>query len=75
MWPVDQSGYVHYARQCCSVAHPRAAARLHILLAIFTATGLTKLSPTVWVFARAFSKQHNKKYALLYYGSKFLLLK
>jgi len=22
LWPVDQSGYVHLARQCCMVAHP-----------------------------------------------------
>ena len=55
---------------------PRAAASLHIILAIFTAAGLTKLSPAVkGGFALAFSKQQINQHALLYYGSKFLLLK
>jgi len=55
LWPVDQSGYVHLARQGCLVAHPWATASLHIILAILTATDLTKLSPAVWgAFALAF---------------------
>jgi len=78
MRPVDQSGCVHLARQCWSVAHLWAAASKHIILIIFTAAGLTKLSPDVQYKALLlldFAKQHKKKHALLYYGSKFLLLK
>jgi len=47
LWPMDQSGYVHLAWQCYVVAYPWATASLHIMLAIFTAAGLTKLSPAV----------------------------
>jgi len=47
---------------------------LHYLV-IFTAVGLTKLSPVVLgTFALPFF-QATEKYTLLYYGSKFLLLK
>jgi len=51
---------------------------LDIILAIFTAAGLTKLSPAVCgVLLLHFSEQQKKKHALalLYYGSKFLLQK
>jgi len=45
---MEQSGYVHLVQQCCLVAPPPCAmAALHIILAIFAAAGLTKLSPAV----------------------------
>jgi len=47
LWSVDQSGYVDLTQQLCSVAHPWAAASLHIILAISKAAGLTKLFPAV----------------------------
>jgi len=62
LWPVDQSGYVHFAGQCCSVAHPWAAASLHIILAIFTAAGLNKFFPAVQgTFALAFFQATEKE--------------
>ena len=42
---MDQSVYVYLARQCCLVAHSWAATSLLIILDIFIAAGLTKLSP------------------------------
>jgi len=50
---------------------------LHVILANFTAAGLIKLSPVVeGAFALAFFQATEKEaYALLYYGSKFLLQK
>jgi len=49
-----------------------ATALLHIILAIFTAAGLTKLSPVRLLLH--LSKQQKKKHALLYYGNKLLPL-
>jgi len=60
-----------------AIANLLATASLHVILAIFTAAGLTKLSAAIYcrtLLLLHFSKQQ-KRHALLYCGSKPLLLK
>ena len=59
LWPVDQSGCMCIWSVSAAWLHlPWATASLHIILAIFTAAGLTKLSPAVrGAFALAFFQE------------------
>jgi len=76
LWPVDQSGYMHLPGSAArlrtsELRHHHTLSWLFSRLLVWPSTFLLYKA----LFLLHFSKQQKKKHALLYYGSKFLLLK